>query len=320
MRKAYPDRIVVQQGLKRGQIDDRIIASSGPDASAVEWSDMDPASIAKVLPRPEVRKRLAAEQTGCTDMLALNTSRAPFDNLELRQAMQYAVDKSAQVTANGGPALNDIATGYLPPSLTGVRRADFIYGRSTTGDVEKAKKLLAEGGKPDGFPATITVSTGDKTRAEALQQSLSRVGVRLQIQTVDPSVYYDTIGDTKHAPDMAISGWCPDYPSGSTFLPFVFDGRTIREKGNQATSPSSATRRWRSAWTRSPRCPTPPGPTRRGSTSTPPSSASPPPYPCCGSASRCWPVTTSPGPSAPGVDRAVRLRRDRSEGPREEPG
>ncbi|GGX98270.1 ABC transporter substrate-binding protein [Streptomyces anandii] len=233
VRKAYPDRIVVQQGLKRGQIDDRIIASSGADASAVEWSDMDPASIAKVLPRPEVKKRLAAEQTGCTDMLALNTSRAPFDNLKLRQAMQYAVDKSAQVTANGGPALNDIATGYLPPSLTGVRRADFIYGRSATGDVEKARKLLAEGGRPSGFAATITVSTGDKTRAEALQQSLSRVGVRLRIQTVDPSVYYDTIGDTEHAPDMAISGWCPDYPSGSTFLPFVFDGRTIREKGNQ---------------------------------------------------------------------------------------
>ncbi|MFI1533133.1 ABC transporter substrate-binding protein [Streptomyces anandii] len=233
VRKAYPDRIVVQQGLKRGQIDDRIIASSGADASAVEWSDMDPASIAKVLPRPEVKKRLAAEQTGCTDMLALNTSRAPFDNLKLRQAMQYAVDKSAQVTANGGPALNDIATGYLPPSLTGVRRADFLYGRSATGDVEKARKLLAEGGRPSGFAATITVSTGDKTRAEALQQSLSRVGVRLRIQTVDPSVYYDTIGDTEHAPDMAISGWCPDYPSGSTFLPFVFDGRTIREKGNQ---------------------------------------------------------------------------------------
>ena len=31
-------------------------------------------------------------------MLALNTSRAPFDNLKLRQAMQYAVDKSAQGT------------------------------------------------------------------------------------------------------------------------------------------------------------------------------------------------------------------------------
>lgn len=233
VRKAYPDRIVVVQGLKGGQIDDRIIASQGADASAVEWSDMQPSSISKVLTRPEIKKRLSAERTGCTDMLALNTSRPPFDNLKLRQAMQYAVDKQAQVTANGGPALNDVATGYLPPALTGNQVADPVYGTSDTGDVDRAKKLLAEGGKPAGFSATITVSTGDKTRAEALQQSLSRIDVRLKIQTVDPSVYYDTIGDTKNAPDMVISGWCPDYPSGSTFLPFVFDGRTIKEKGNQ---------------------------------------------------------------------------------------
>ncbi|KUN35775.1 ABC transporter substrate-binding protein [Streptomyces longwoodensis] len=233
VREAYPDQIVVQMGLKGGQIDDRIIASEGADASSVEWSDMQPSSIAKVLPRPEVKRRLVAERTGCTDMLALNTSRPPFSNLKLRQAMQYAVDKSAQVTASGGPALNDIATRYLPPALTGEGRSNSAYGRSTTSHADKAKKLLAEGGKPNGFSTTITVSTGDKTRAEALQQSLSQVGVRLKIQTVDPSVYYDTIGDTKHAPDMAINGWCPDYPSGSTFLPFVFDGRTIKEKGNQ---------------------------------------------------------------------------------------
>ncbi|MCX4966670.1 ABC transporter substrate-binding protein [Streptomyces sp. NBC_00654] len=233
VRKAYPDRIVVIQGLKGGQIDDRIIAGAGADASAIEWSDLQPSSVAKVLPRPEVKQRLSAERTGCTDMLALNTSRPPFDNLKLRQAMQYAVDKEAQVTANGGPALNDIATGYLPPSLMGGKAADPVHGRSATGDVKRAEKLLAEGGKPGGFDTTITVSTGDKNRAEALQQSLSRVGVRLRIETADPSVYYDTIGDTANAPDMAISGWCPDYPSAATFLPFVFDGRTIRPKGNQ---------------------------------------------------------------------------------------
>ncbi|MGW1438399.1 ABC transporter substrate-binding protein [Streptomyces griseus] len=233
VRKAYPDRIVVIQGLKGGQIDDRIIESAGVDASAVEWSDLQPSSVAKVLPKPEIRQRLSAERTGCTDMLALNTSRAPFDDPKLRLAMQYAVDKEAQVTANGGPALNDIATAYLPPSLTGGRAAAPVHGGPATGDVEKAEKLLAEAGRADGFDTTITVSTGDKTRAEALQQSLSRVGIRLRIETVDPSVYYDTIGDTAGAPDMAISGWCPDYPSAATFLPFVFDGRTIKPKGNQ---------------------------------------------------------------------------------------
>ncbi|MEV7489370.1 ABC transporter substrate-binding protein [Streptomyces anulatus] len=233
VRKAYPDRIVVIQGLKGGQIDDRIIESAGVDASAVEWSDLQPSSVAKVLPKPEIRQRLSAERTGCTDMLALNTSRAPFDDPKLRLAMQYAVDKEAQVTANGGPALNDIATAYLPPSLTGGRAAAPVHGGTATGDVKKAEKLLAEAGRADGFDTTITVSTGDKTRAEALQQSLSRVGIRLRIETVDPSVYYDTIGDTANAPDMAISGWCPDYPSAATFLPFVFDGRTIKPKGNQ---------------------------------------------------------------------------------------
>ncbi|CAD5911329.1 protein of unknown function [Streptomyces sp. KY75] len=166
-------------------------------------------------------------------MLALNTSRAPFDDPKLRQAMQYAVDKEAQVTANGGPALNDVATAYLPPSLTGGRGATPVHGGPATGDVKKAEKLIAEAGEADGFDTTITVSTGDKTRAEALQQSLARVGIRLRIETVDPSVYYDTIGDTANAPDMAISGWCPDYPSAATFLPFVFDGRTIKPKGNQ---------------------------------------------------------------------------------------
>ncbi|MFH8377778.1 ABC transporter substrate-binding protein [Streptomyces cyaneofuscatus] len=233
VRKAYPDRIVVIQGLKGGQIDDRIIESAGVDASAVEWSDLQPSSVAKVLPKPEIRQRLSAERTGCTDMLALNTSRAPFDDPKLRQAMQYAVDKEAQVTANGGPALNDVATAFLPPSLTGGRAAAPVHDRPATGDVKKAEKLLAEAGRADGFDTTITVSTGDKTRAEALQQSLARVGIRLRIETVDPSVYYDTIGDTANAPDMAISGWCPDYPSAATFLPFVFDGRTIKPKGNQ---------------------------------------------------------------------------------------
>lgn len=231
VRKAYPDRIVVRMGMQGGQVDDRLIASAGADASAVEWANLSPASVAKVLPKPDVRSRLSAEPTGCTDMLYLNTARGPFTNPAVRQAMQYAVDKSAQVTAGGGPALNDIATNYLPPLLT-AGPVTPVYQVAPAGNPELTKKLLATAGKPS-LQATLTVSTGDKTRAEALQASLAKVGVKVQITTIDPSVFYDTVGDTAHAPDMTLSGWCPDYPSGATFLPFVFDGRTIKTKGNQ---------------------------------------------------------------------------------------
>ena len=231
VRKAYPDRIVVTMGLQGAQIDDRLIASKGADASAVEWADMSGASVAKVLPHADLRARLSAEPTGCTDMLYLNTARGPFTNPDVRLAMQYAIDKSAQVTANGGPALNDIADHYLPPLLTGGFVAP-VFDVPPNGNPGHAKELLAKAGKTS-FSATLTVSTGDKTRAEALQASLAKVGVKVQINTVDASVFDDAIGDTAHAPDMTISGWCPDYPSGATFLPFLFDGRTIVPKGNQ---------------------------------------------------------------------------------------
>jgi peptide/nickel transport system substrate-binding protein len=230
VRKAYPDKFVVVMGLKGGQIDDRIIASGGADASAVQWWDLSPASAPKVLPKPEIKSRLVAELSGCTDMLQLNTSRAPFNDPKVREAVQYALDKEAVVTSGGGPALNDRATAYMPPSMTGGKQPDTLK-IAPAGDPDKAKQLLKDAGKPS-VDATLTVSTGDKTKGEAIQQGLGRAGIKVKIDTVDPAAYNDAIGQIKSAPDMVVSGWCPDYPNGSSFLPFVFDGRFIKETGN----------------------------------------------------------------------------------------
>ncbi|MEV6574710.1 ABC transporter substrate-binding protein [Streptomyces sp. NPDC051577] len=231
VRKAYPDRFVVVMGLKGGQIDDRIIAGEGADASAVQYSDMRPESAPKVLPKPDVKARLLAESQGCTEMLHLNNSRAPFDDPRVREAMQYAVDKEAVVTAGGGPALNEVATAYLPPALSGGRQADTLK-IPPAGDPARAKELLKAAGK-EKLKVTFAVSTGDKGKAEAIQQGLSRAGVEVVIDTIDPGAYYDVIGDLSTTPDMTLAGWCPDYPSGSTWIPFVFDGRTVKDKGNQ---------------------------------------------------------------------------------------
>ncbi|MFG2912435.1 ABC transporter substrate-binding protein [Kitasatospora sp. NPDC048298] len=231
VRKAYPDKVVVTQGIKGGQADDRIIASDGADANAINMPWMQHETVAKVLPKPDIKSRMAAEVTGCTDMLYLNTAKAPFDDPKVREAMMWAVDRDAQVTAFGGPAMADVATSYLPPSLTAGVKSDPLK-IPATGDPEKAKKLLQDAGKTD-LKVSLTVSLGDKTRAEAIQQSLSKAGVQVTINTTDPSAFQDTVGDIKNAPDLTIQGWCPDYPSGATFLPFQFDGRTIKEKGNQ---------------------------------------------------------------------------------------
>ncbi|MFG2873730.1 ABC transporter substrate-binding protein [Streptomyces sp. NPDC048337] len=231
VRKAYPDRVVVTMGLRANQIDDRLIASAGADASAVSWGKLRPESTPKVLTKAEVKARLLAESSNCTGMVQMHTGRPPFDDIRLRRAVQYALDREALLTAAGGPALGDVATALMPAPLFGGKQPDTL-GIAATGDVEKAKQLLREAGKPDGFATTITVPTGDKGIAEAVQQSLGRAGIKVTIETVDPSAFYDTIGDTKNRTDLVYTGWCPDYPSGSTFLPFLFDGRYIKEKGN----------------------------------------------------------------------------------------
>lgn len=227
VRKAYPDRIVVKQGLRQTVIDDRLIDSRGEDSAAISYSDASAASLAKVLPKPEVKARLVSEISGCTDMLGFNTSKAPFDDPKMRQAVHFALDKQAMQTAGGGPGMTEIATSYLPPAMSGGQKQD-VYQLPPNGDVEKAKALL--GGKT--LDVGLTISTGDKALGEAAQASLKRAGINLTLNPVDPSVFYDTIGDTAKTPDMFAYGWCPDYPSGATFLPLLFDGRTIVEKGN----------------------------------------------------------------------------------------
>ncbi|MER7519563.1 ABC transporter substrate-binding protein [Streptomyces sp. NPDC126499] len=232
VRKAYPDRIVVTMGLKGNQIDDRLIAGAGADASAVAWAKLRPESTPKVLTKPDVRARLLAESTNCTEMLQMHTGRAPFDDIRVRKAVSHALDRRAVLTASGGPAFNDLATALMPGSLFAGGKQPDTLRIPPTGDVTKARQLLKEAGKADGFSTGLTVSTGDKAVAEAVQQSLGRAGIKVVIETVDPSAFYDTIGDTKNRTDLVYTGWCPDYPSGSTFLPFVFDGRFIKEKGN----------------------------------------------------------------------------------------
>ncbi|NUR83108.1 MAG: ABC transporter substrate-binding protein, partial [Nonomuraea sp.] len=48
----------------------------------------------------------------------------------------------------------------------------------------------------------------------------------------DTSTFYEVIGTPARQHDAALTGWCPDWSSGATFLPPLFDGRNIFAKGN----------------------------------------------------------------------------------------
>lgn len=238
VRPAYPDKIVVTQGLDPAVIDQRLIADSGVDQTAIDLdTTVAPESLSKVLLNPQVKSRSNAGFDNCNRYLGLNTKKAPMDNLKVRQAINYAVNKETYRTARGGPSAGEFASTIVVPSLSGHKDFD-LYKADATGDVAKAKQLLTDAGFPNGFTTTLKTTNKGKgvTTAVAVQAALARVGIKVNVDQVDSSVYYTEIGDTAKEPAMVFYGWCPDWPSASTVLPVLFDGRNIQPQGNNNIS------------------------------------------------------------------------------------
>jgi peptide/nickel transport system substrate-binding protein len=153
----------------------------------------------------------------------------------VRQAINLAVDKTSVQTASGGPQLAEIATTILPSTVNGHRDYDLYPSPDHGGDVQAAKDLLEEAGVGDGFSMTLDIRSDPKMQdqAEAIQQALQRVNIDVELNVIDVATYYETIGTPSQQNDAAITGWCPDWASSaSTFIPPLFDGRGITEKGN----------------------------------------------------------------------------------------
>ncbi|HUR13975.1 MAG TPA: ABC transporter substrate-binding protein [Mycobacteriales bacterium] len=235
VRKALPDTVRVTFGLDANVIDQRIITSAGADANAIQIDTaIQAANVATVRSRPDVKARSVSGPTGFNRYIWMNTTKGPLKNVKVRQALEWAVNKTDQQTARGGPdAAGDIGTTILVPTVKGHK--DFSVYAGPAGDSAKAKQLLADAGYPNGFKATFQTQTSPKGQAQAaaFQASMKKIGVTITIAAVDPGVYYSTIGDVKKQPEFGVAGWGPDWPAASTVIPPLFDGRQIVPTGNQ---------------------------------------------------------------------------------------
>ncbi|MEU8974789.1 ABC transporter substrate-binding protein [Streptomyces monashensis] len=234
VRKALPDKIVIDLNLDPAVIDQRLIAGQGQDANAVEFEPLTPASVGPVMGNPALRQRLITGDSINTRYLSINTKHKPLDDVRVRQAIEYALDKDALRTARGGPIAGDIAKTLLPPSTPGFAPDNPYPSPDDKGDPAKAKALLAEAGHASGLTLTLDApaTTTGKAQAEAVQASLARVGITVHINAIASSAFYSTVGNTSQEHDLVIAGWSPDWPGASTYLPIVFDGRQITAQGN----------------------------------------------------------------------------------------
>lgn len=135
--------------------------------------------------------------------IGFNAEVKPFNNKKVRQALNYAVDKQAIVDAVFfGKA--EPSYGPLSPSIWGFDRSlSYAYPYNP----EKAKKLLAEAGYPNGFECTIWTDprTERKSITELVQAYLAQIGVIANIEILEWSTFIPATA--KGADGMFILGW-----------------------------------------------------------------------------------------------------------------
>lgn len=228
VRAAKPDAFEWTFGLDPATLDERMLAGQGADADAISALSIQAQTVARVQ-APQIKARTLSGLNGCTTYMGLNTTKKPLGDVRVRQAINYAVNKDTVVAAMGGATLAAKGTSIQPPTVAG--RVDF---EAYPHNVDKAKQLLAEAGLADGFTMTLDSRTIPKMAAVAvaIQEALKQVKIDVKIKNIDTATYYEVIGTPAQQSDAAVTGWCPDWASGATFLPPLFDGRNITEKGN----------------------------------------------------------------------------------------
>lgn len=238
-RKALPDKLTVELGLNAADVDNRL-QSGGLDVD-IAGTGVQAESQGKILADPTLKAKTDNAQAARTWFSVLNSDVAPLDNIDCRKAVVLAYDKTGYQRAYGGNTGGAIATSLMPPSVPG--HADFdLYNfkAKPQGDPDAAKAELAKCGQPNGFETNISYRAErpkEKATAESLQQSLAKVGIKLNIKaypTADYTKLYAGKPDYAKANKLGIIvyGWGADWPDGFGFLSQIVDSRVIRPSGN----------------------------------------------------------------------------------------
>ncbi|SEU31107.1 ABC transporter substrate-binding protein [Nonomuraea wenchangensis] len=246
-RPALPDKWEVQLNVNADDLDNQLM--SGSIQLDIPGTGMQPAALGKVLPDPALKARTDNPTIQRLWYISVIPDNKPLDNVECRKAVMFAADRVANQTAYGGPvAGGEIATNVMPPGIVGQEKFDLYQTPENKGDVEKAKQALAACGQPNGFETTMTFRADrprEKALAEAMQQALSKAGIKLTLKGFPASSYFsDYAGNVdyvkKNGIGLATHGWGSDWPDGYGFMQAIVDSRTIRPAGNYNLSVKNA--------------------------------------------------------------------------------
>lgn len=166
--------------------------------------------------------------------LAFNVKKAPFDKLEVRQAIAHALNRQnyLDVVYKGTAS---VAKSPIPPTVWGSKTdlKDYEY------NVEKAKELLKKAGFPNGFetelwtlPVSRPYNPNGKKMGELMQADLAKVGIKVKLVTYDWPTYLSKGRNGEH--QLIQLGWTTDNGDPDNFMGVLLSCAAVQGGANYA--------------------------------------------------------------------------------------
>jgi peptide/nickel transport system substrate-binding protein len=180
-------------------------------------NNVPPANVVQVMHDPQWKPYVYQEPVIGTIFLFLNVQFPPLDNVKVRQAISWAIDRGKLVKLLSGQA-QPLYQVYAP-GMPGHQADKQWYGY----DPAKAKQLLAEAGYPNGFKTMLYTDNVDPYPKlfQSIQADLKAVGINAGLKTMSNSTFY-TFTSTPHNASIGRYLWYMDFPDPSDWVAPLF--------------------------------------------------------------------------------------------------
>jgi peptide/nickel transport system substrate-binding protein len=257
----YPDRIDIRiGGTADGAIRDVVDGKADVLLLAEPWT---PSQLSRLDLR--YRSQVHSNPRPNIQALFLNTRIPPFNRLDARKAINFAVDRAAATNAWGGPGTAQTTCQILPPNFPGYNpycpytAGSTKGGKWTAPDLAKAKALVARSGTR-GMKVTLWAWKQAKGFNAVAKRVLRSLGYRVAVKPVGGfDHYWNAAADPRNRAQIGFDGLSAGYPSPATFLAQLFscpasdssqfcdpgiDGQMRRAEAEQQSDPTGSRALW----------------------------------------------------------------------------